>query len=95
MSSKKERRDMPEGNICLLRHTSHGKTTSPAALATLSTQRFYESKDKVSVSQISNDAASNTPIEFETPHRRYKLYDCPSSSSDVKKMLTTPKKWTA
>ncbi len=99
MAKETFQRTKPHINVGTIGHVDHGKTTTTAALTTVSANLYggaaiaYDEVAKASESQGRRDATkiltiATSHVEYESENRHYAHVDCPGHADYVKNMIT-------
>ena len=99
MAKETFQRNKPHINVGTIGHVDHGKTTTTAALTTVSANLYggaaiaYDEVAKASESQGRRDATkiltiATSHVEYESENRHYAHVDCPGHADYVKNMIT-------
>ncbi len=99
MAKETFQRTKPHINVGTIGHVDHGKTTTTAALTTVSANLYggaaiaYDEVAKASESQGRRDATkiltiATSHVEYESEKRHYAHVDCPGHADYVKNMIT-------
>ncbi len=99
MAKETFQRTKPHINVGTIGHVDHGKTTTTAALTSVSAHLYggaaiaYDEVAKASESQGRRDATkiltiATSHVEYESENRHYAHVDCPGHADYVKNMIT-------
>ena len=99
MAKESFQRNKPHINVGTIGHVDHGKTTTTAALTTVSANLYggaaiaYDEVAKASESQGRRDSTkiltiATSHVEYESENRHYAHVDCPGHADYVKNMIT-------
>ena len=95
MAKAKFDRTKPHCNIGTIGHVDHGKTTLPAAISKVLSERVpgnekvdFDNIDKAPEERERGITISTAHIEYQTEKRHYAHVDCPGHADYVKNMIT-------
>ena len=99
MAKETFQRNKPHINVGTIGHVDHGKTTTTAAITSVSAALYggkkvaYDEVAKASESQGRRDATkiltiATSHVEYESENRHYAHVDCPGHADYVKNMIT-------
>ncbi len=99
MAKESFQRTKPHINVGTIGHVDHGKTTTTAAITSVSAALYggkkvaYDEVAKASESQGRRDATkiltiATSHVEYESANRHYAHVDCPGHADYVKNMIT-------
>ena len=95
MAKAKFDRTKPHCNIGTIGHVDHGKTTLPAAISKVLSERVpgnekvdFDHIDKAPEERERGITISTAHIEYQTEKRHYAHVDCPGHADYVKNMIT-------